>query len=182
MATFGITPVSDFPPQTDDGFPNFIQFQDEGTALGGADAEVVDFTGAGVTATRGTGENANKVTVDIPGGGSAPSFSWNTVSPDTTYNLSASDLNNGVRTNSSVSYSATLNVGTDAGMGLTPSDTGSILLAAGGSGAVTVTASGGVTLQIRTGLSAQLAGRYAAASLIRIGVDTWLLAGDLAAG
>lgn len=68
--SFSMTPVTGFPPVTPDEFPNFIQFQGEGTNLGGADADTVNFTGSGVTATRGEGENAGTVTVEIEGGGS----------------------------------------------------------------------------------------------------------------
>lgn len=63
--SFGITPVSGFPPPEAQEFPNYIQFRSEGVDLGGPDADVVNFVGAGVTATRGEGENANVVTVEI---------------------------------------------------------------------------------------------------------------------
>ncbi len=62
---FSITPVGPFPPSNDEGFPQFIQWRDEGVDLGGPDADTVDFTGEGVTATRGTGETANVITVEI---------------------------------------------------------------------------------------------------------------------
>lgn len=72
---YGITPAAAFgqPPVDDDQFPRYLQFQDEGVDLGGRDADTVNFTGAGVTATRGTGANANVVTVNVPGGGSGSS-------------------------------------------------------------------------------------------------------------
>jgi hypothetical protein len=65
--TFGISPVagSPFAEQTDDGFPQFIQWQSEGTNLGGPDADVVNITG-GLAVTRGVGENANVITIDGP--------------------------------------------------------------------------------------------------------------------
>lgn len=65
---FGLTPAgSGFPPQAPDAFPNYIQFQSNGTDLGLPNVDTVDFT-TGLTATRGTGENANKVTLSASGG------------------------------------------------------------------------------------------------------------------
>lgn len=60
---FGLTPAgAGFPPQAPDEFPNYIQFQSNGTDLGLPNVDIVDFAD-GLVATRGTGENANKVTV-----------------------------------------------------------------------------------------------------------------------
>lgn len=67
--SFSVTPASNFVPPEAESSPQFIQFQAEGTDLGGPDADTLNFTGAGVTATRGTGENENIVTVAIAGGG-----------------------------------------------------------------------------------------------------------------
>lgn len=71
---FGLTPAgAGFPPQAPDEFPNFIQFQQDGVDLGLPNVDTVDFTGS-VSATRGTGENANKLTVSVganPSGGGA---------------------------------------------------------------------------------------------------------------
>lgn len=67
--SFSMTPAQGFPPATADEFPNYIQFQEEGTNLGGADADTVNFTG-NVSVTRGEGENANTITVDVPAAGS----------------------------------------------------------------------------------------------------------------
>ena len=65
---FGLTPAgAGFPPQAPDAFPNYIQFQSDGTDLGLPNVDTVDFT-TGLTATRGTGENANKVTLSASGG------------------------------------------------------------------------------------------------------------------
>ena len=64
MTAFSVTPAGPFPPPTGnaDGFQQFIQWQADGVDLGGPDADTVDI-GAGLTATRGTGENANVVTI-----------------------------------------------------------------------------------------------------------------------
>ena len=61
--SFGVTPVSGTVPATSQTFPDFIQFQANGVALGAADADTVDF--AGVGASRGTGESSNKVTINL---------------------------------------------------------------------------------------------------------------------
>jgi hypothetical protein len=63
---FGITAGNVPEPGTQ--LPNYIQFRNHGTDLGLPDATILDF-GNNLTATRGTGENANKVTVTAAGGG-----------------------------------------------------------------------------------------------------------------
>lgn len=72
---FGMTPATGWPVPTDGDFPTFIQFQEDGVNLGGPDADTVNFTG-NVSVTRGEGENANVITVDVAaaasGGGSTP--------------------------------------------------------------------------------------------------------------
>lgn len=59
---FSITPLLDMPPPEAQEFPNFIQFQADGADLGSNDADTLNFS-TGLTATRGTGENSNVVTV-----------------------------------------------------------------------------------------------------------------------
>lgn len=61
---FSLTPVSGFPPQTPDEFPNFIQFQEDGLNLGLPDADTLNVTG-NASLTRGTGENSNVVTLNV---------------------------------------------------------------------------------------------------------------------
>ncbi len=60
---FAITPVEAPLAQAQAG--EFIQFQSEGDDLGAPTVTVVNFTGSGIVATRGTGENANVITVTI---------------------------------------------------------------------------------------------------------------------
>ena len=86
--SFGITPATGFPPQASDEFPNYIQFQNQGTDLGLPNVDTVNF-GRNLTASRGTGENANAVTVV------ADTFTWSDVAGD--YLLDAGDLGNGIR-------------------------------------------------------------------------------------
>lgn len=65
--TFGINPVTGFPPAAADDFPNFIQFQWNGVNLGGPDADTVNFVGTGFTVVRGgsgVGDNTITITLD----------------------------------------------------------------------------------------------------------------------
>jgi hypothetical protein len=68
--SFGMTPATNWPVPTSDGFPEFIQFQFNGVNLGGPDADTVNFVAGGsgqpFSVTRGEGENANVITVVIP--------------------------------------------------------------------------------------------------------------------
>ena len=70
MPAFSITPLTDIPPPAAQEFPNFLQFQEDGTDLGLSDADTLNFS-TGLTATRGVGENANVVTVVATGGESS---------------------------------------------------------------------------------------------------------------
>lgn len=70
--TFAITPTTGFNPPTDAEFPDYMQFQADGVDLGDRAADTLNFA-TGLTATRGTGEAANVVTV-VGAGGSAPSL------------------------------------------------------------------------------------------------------------
>jgi hypothetical protein len=72
---FGMTPATNWPVPTPDDFPEFIQFQADGTNLGGPDADTVNFS-TGLTATRGEGESANVVTVIADGGGVGGDWPW----------------------------------------------------------------------------------------------------------
>jgi hypothetical protein len=61
---FGMTPMSSvYPAPAAEEFPNFLEFRANGEALGGRDADTVDFIGGRVT--RGTGDNSGVVTVDL---------------------------------------------------------------------------------------------------------------------
>jgi hypothetical protein len=66
--TFGITPVTSFPPAAATSFPKLLQFQDDGIALGDRGVRVVNIVADPlvVQATRGVGENSNVVTISMP--------------------------------------------------------------------------------------------------------------------
>jgi len=64
--TFSIAPaVQGLPPVAPGDMPQYIQFRFNGVNLGGPDATVLDIVGVGFTFTRGTGVDANKVTLAI---------------------------------------------------------------------------------------------------------------------
>lgn len=63
---FGISPAQPGLPIVAPGvMPQYIQFRYNGEDLGGPDATVVDFVGTGFTLERGTGEDADKLTITI---------------------------------------------------------------------------------------------------------------------
>jgi len=170
--TFGISPAGNFPPPASTDFPQFIQFQNGGEDLGGPDADTLNFS-TGLTATRGTGESSNVVTVTAEGGGNT--FAWKyTAGP---YTLEAEDANSGI--------AATTNFGnlTVPAYADVPFAEGTSVLiyASAAESTPNVVGADGVTINIRAGLSSTLAGRYSVASLINVAQDEWVLAGDLAA-
>ncbi len=61
---FGITGLGGFAQQAPEEFPRFLQWQQDGTDLGDNAVETVNFTD-NITATRGTGEDSNKLTVSV---------------------------------------------------------------------------------------------------------------------
>lgn len=171
MATFSITPVTDFPAPNADAFPNFIQFQADGVDLGLADADTVDFTG-GLQATRGTGESSNVVTVR------SPRLTWRESASDVT--LVLTDANGGVA----------ITGGTGEIFVHVPADTGdetldfvagdAVLVFQDGAARVTVVGESGVLLLYRAvALTNSLAGEFATATLIKRADNTWVLCGDL---
>lgn len=168
---FGLTPAAGFPPPTPDEFPNYIQFQSDGTDLGSNDADTVNFR-RGMTARRGTGANANVVTVD------GAEVQWADVTTD--YVLTANDVSNGLRCDNAGS-SITVTVPGDTELDIDGNDTGvSVLIYQQGVAAVGILAESGVTVHVRSALQAITAGQNACVSLIRTGPNEWVLCGDLA--
>lgn len=173
---FGLTPAgAGFPPQAPDAFPNYIQFQSDGTDLGGANADTVNFR-RNLTATRGTGENANIITVD------ADAFGWTEVTTD--HLIANTDIGNGLKVNSA-EESVIVTVPGDTQLGIEDAGDGTIngvsmLIEQHGAAVVSVVGQSGVTINVRTGLLAETAGQYAVLSLIRNGANSWVLCGDLA--
>lgn len=168
--SFGITPATGFPPQASDEFPNYIQFQNQGVDLGLPNVDTVNF-GRNLTATRGTGENANVVTVV------AETFVWAEAAND--YLLSSDDLGNGVKTTHN-SGPVIVTVPGDTELGIDGEDV-SVLIMQAGAGSVSVVGQSGVTVNVRSALLPETAGQYAVLSLIHTGADEWVLCGDLGA-
>ena len=59
---FTIQPI-DNTPSEDQGFPRYIQFQQDGVNLGGPDATIVNFTGGLVAVRASSGVDDNTVVV-----------------------------------------------------------------------------------------------------------------------
>lgn len=168
--SFGITPAAGFPPQASDEFPNYIQFQNQGTDLGLPNVDTVNF-GRNLIATRGTGENANVVTV------TGEAFTWSDVAGD--YLLDVADLGNGLKATHN-SGPVIVTVPGDTQLGIDTEDV-SVLIMQAGAGSVAVVGQSGVTVNVRSALAAETAGQYAVLSLIHTGADEWVLCGDLGA-
>lgn len=94
----------------------------------------------------------------------------------TTYTLAAGDAAEMVSLSNAASI--TLTVPSNASVAF-PTGTQVILYQAG-AGQVTVAAAAGVTIRSQ-GSKLKLTGQYAVASLIKIGTDEWILAGNVAA-
>lgn len=168
--SFGITPVTGTVPPTSETFPDFIQFQANGTNLGLPDADTVNFIGGSVT--RGTGESSGVVTVDFGG------FTWTTEAGD--FTLVKTDTNNGIAC-TATSGSQTCFVPGDTGDTSVDFATGaSVLVYQEGPSPVSITPVSGVTVRVRSALTLQTAGQYATVTLIKRAANEWVACGDLA--
>lgn len=177
MPGFSVTPVGPFPPVNPEDFPDFLQWQWEGVDVGGTTVDTVNLTGSGVASvTVGTGENTNTLTVEIEGGG-ASEVSWRDVPGDTT--LAITDAGNALSTS-----------GTTGAQNVTvPLDTGdadvdlpigaSVLVYQEGAADVNILAAGGVTLNVRYGFTATIAGQDGIVTLLKRSANNWILCGDM---
>jgi hypothetical protein len=168
MPSFAITPTSGFPPAASSDFPNFIQWQDTGVNLGGPTVDTVNLIG-NVHATRGTGENANKLTIFVV----AP-LVWAESYSD--FRLTLEQAENGV---AMLAVSGAVNVVIPANSNVDFPIGTSILVYAAGGADVHILADSGIALRLRAGLNPQLAGQYAIATLIQRAIDEWIVCGDL---
>lgn len=159
--TFSVTPTQGFVPPEDEGFPNFIQFQQDGVDLGGPDADTVNFIN-GLSATRGTGENENVVTVTT-------GLTWRRVDGDGA--VVTEDVNNGIRM-TAVTGAPVLSVG--AGF---LEEGNSILVAAFGAD-VTITSTPSLIYR-SAAFQAKVSGGGGIATLIGMDDGSVLLCGDL---
>lgn len=172
MSAFGITPASGFPPPTDQGFPRFIQWQIDGVDLGSrALVETVNIVGGAEGSVSSDGGTA---TVDLSGAGGA--MTWRDVPGD--YTIVTADAGNALSA-SGASGMQTITIPDDGGADI--DDGKAILIFQHGAGGVQVVPQSGVTLLVRSGLVAELAGQYATATLIKRASNVWLICGDLGA-
>lgn len=78
MPSFGITPVSGYPPATDQGFPRFIQWLVNDVEIGGTTVEQVNLVGDAIEGSVNSG--GNRLTVAIggasSGGGGGLDLGW----------------------------------------------------------------------------------------------------------
>lgn len=168
--SFGITPVSGTVPATSETFPDFIQFQANGTNLGAADADTVNFVGGSVT--RGTGESSGVVTVDFSG------FTWRDEPGD--YTLVAADANNGISTSGADGDAQAIFVPGDTGdVTVDFADGASVVVYQEGAAIVDFVPVSGVIVNVRSGLSLTLAGQFATVTLIKRRANEWVACGDL---
>lgn len=171
MPGFSISPAAPFPPQTGEPFPVGIQWQNDGENLGDRTVDTINIR-TRLSASRGSGETANVVTID---GGT---FTWRDVTDDDA--VAESDLGNGLKVNTDGS-STLITVPGDDELGISATDGDvSLLIMQAGAGAVVVAGQSGVTVNVRSALSLTLAGQYAVISLIHTGPNEWVVCGDLA--
>jgi len=144
-----------------------LQFQEDGVDLGAADANTVDF-GLGLNASR-AGD-----TISVDG-----LLSWRDVPGDTT--LAITDTNNGLSC-SGTTGTQNVTIPLDTGDDAVDLPIGAAVLVYGaGAAGVSFAVAGGVTLNVRSALSAALAGEFATATLIKRSANNWIACGDLAA-
>lgn len=166
MSSFAITPVTGFPPVSDEGFPRFIQFQENGDDVGSRSVENLNFTG-NVTAT----VSADGATVTVRLGG----LTWTELAND--YTLALTDANQGLAFtgNSGVQY---LTVPANANVAFVPGD--AVLVLQDGGASVHIVPVSGVDLIYRSSaFNPNTAGEGAALTLIYRGGDRWVVTGDM---
>ncbi len=171
MPAFSITPVAAFPPSSDDGFPRFLQFQNEGVNVGTTVVQTVDFTGDAALTLSSDG---SKVTVEV----GIPPFSWLDVPGD--YTLQLSDAENGLRTSGSTG-TQTITVPPPSDLGC--ADGAAVLVRQyGAAGVQFVVPSGSNPLAYREVFDPVIAGQFGIVTLIAdLSTDDWTLCGDLEA-
>lgn len=169
MPSFGITPASGYPPATDQGFPRFIQWQINGTDVGSrALVETVNVAGADSMTVNSGGDT---LTIEVGGAGST--VTWREVPGD--YTLVADDAGNGIAATGESGQQTITIPGDDVDIPIGSA----ILISQEGAGGVQIVPASGVSLLLRSALSAALAGQYAVATLLKRAANTWLLCGDL---
>jgi hypothetical protein len=169
VPSFGITPVTGFPPVTDDGFPRFIQFRVDGNDVGGRSVENVNFVGD-VSGT--VSSDGSTATFDI----GVPGINWTDVPGD--YMLTDTDVDAGIAA-TGVSGAQVITIPGDDEL---DADVGrAVLIYADGGATVQIVPASGVTLRYRDAFIAEIAGQFGIVTLIKRAANEWLLCGDMAA-
>lgn len=171
MSGFAVTPVAAFSTQNDEGFPDFLTWQQNGVNLGSdATVDTVNVTD-GMTATRGTGETANVVTLTAEVTPFA--LSWRETDTDDT--VGADDVDNAIAFTGDDDQ--ILVVAPDV---LTSGK--AVLVTQEGDGGVEFSVPSGVTLLFRDDVFLPaIAGRGGIITLIGRDANTIILCGDMGA-
>ena len=178
MTTFSVSPVGPFPPATDLGFPDFLQWLLNGVNVGDTSVAFVNLIGS-VDATIGTGEETDVGGVAPPPTPTPEVITWRDVPGDTT--LVIGDNDNGLSC-SQTGTTQTVTIPLDTGDPTVDLPTGaSVLIYAAGDATVALAAAGGVTLNVRVAFGASLAGQFAVATLLKRATNLWIACGDMAA-
>jgi hypothetical protein len=110
----------------------------------------------------------------IFGVGGVGAMTWN--ARTASYTLVLSDAENAVSMNVATANNVTVPPNSSVAFPLGTS----VLVYQEGAGATSIVAGAGVTISRRSGLTLDLAGQHAVATLIKRGTDTWILTGDMA--
>lgn len=171
MANFSISPVGPFTPDTDEGFPQFLQWQADGLNLGGPDAGTVNIAD-GLIATRGEGENADVITIAAVPPTPPGVLAWRYVEGDDA--VLPSDVMNGIVFLAETgSPTLAINSGViEIGE--------SVLVVQKGAASVTFSPASGVDLVFRSGaFSATSGGQGSIVTLIALSETEIIICGDL---
>jgi hypothetical protein len=200
---FGINP-SGTPAPNPEVFPTFIQWQEAGENLGGADADTVN-TGLGIVATRGEGEDYNVITLTAEIEVQALGVPFESVTAlNIGAGLTATQDEFGVVTVTTeapaefawrtVTDDDAIVVLADSGNGISMSSADAhvvtidasailpgrcVLVEQAGAGTVTFATTSGVDLVYRSAFEASIAGQYGIISLIGRPDGSVLLCGDM---
>lgn len=169
MPSFGITPASGYPPATDQGFPRFIQWQDEGTDVGSrALVETVNIVGADGMSVNSSGDT---LTLQLRPAGSL----WTEFAGDRI--LSADDMERNLAA-TGVSGAQIVTVPSDGTAEIDPGK--AVLVYAEGGSLVQFVAESGVSLRYRDAFDPEIAGQFGIVTLVKRAANEWLLCGDMA--
>lgn len=168
MATFGITPVGTFPPPTADNFPEFLQWQQDGTDVGTTAVETINITGGASVSINAGGDT---LTVDV----GVSAFSWRTVASD--YTLAVDDDGNGINAANFSESANTITIPAHANVAIPVG--ARVTLCMTGITRTDISPVTGVTLQYPSWANPAFAAQYSIIYLDQIATDVWVMSGDM---